>query len=163
MKKLIVGLVAVLLLFGAFTAVNQKNMPAAASPVTPAPSAAVTPDATPAPPAVKGLDYAAIRALHGADETAITLEGETLDWGFYADFLRTNGVQYEDYFKQMAAYYGIAADWNGSVGDGSGRTYAQSLQRDPGKLHGHPCICQGEGREPRRGGRQEPGARENGR
>lgn len=130
MKKLIVGLVAVLLLFGAFTAVNQKNMPAAASPVTPAPSAAVTPDATPAPPAVKGLDYAAIRALHGADETAITLEGETLDWGFYADFLRTNGVQYEDYFKQMAAYYGIAADWNGSVGDGSGRTYAQSLVTD---------------------------------
>ena len=50
MKKLIVGLVAVLLLFGAFTAVNQKNMPAAASPVTPAPSAAVTPDATPRRP-----------------------------------------------------------------------------------------------------------------
>lgn len=130
MKKLIVGLVAVLLLFGAFTAVNQKNMPAAASPAKPAPSAAVTPDATPAPPEVKGLDYDAIRALHGADETAITLEDETLDWGFYADFLRTNGVQYEDYFRQMAAYYGIAAGWNGSVGDGSGHTYAQSLVTD---------------------------------
>lgn len=123
MKKLIVGLVAVLVLFGAFMTLNQKNMPAAS---TPAP-VAVTPDATPEPPEVKSLDYAAIRALHEQSETAVTLEGETLDWGFYADFLRTDGMQYEDYFKQMAAYYGITADWTGSVGDGSGQTYAQSL------------------------------------
>ena len=133
MKKLIVGLLAVLVLFGGFMAFNQKNMPAAATPAAPAASApAVTPDATPEPPEVKGLDYAAIRALHGEDETAITLGDETLDWGFYADFLRTNGMQFEDYFRQMAAYYGIAADWNGSTGDGSGQTYAQALLADTG-------------------------------
>lgn len=126
MKKLIVGLVAVLVLFGAFMTLNQKNMPVKA---TPAP-VAVTPDATPEPPEVHGLDYAAIRALHDPAEPAITLEGETLNWGFYADFLRTNGVQYENYFKQMASYYGLAADWNGSVGDGSGNTYAQALLTD---------------------------------
>ena len=131
MKKLIIGLLAVLVLFGGFMAFNQKNMPAAASPAAPAASApAVTPDATPAPPEVKSLDYTAIRALHGADETAITLGDETLDWGFFADFLRTNGMQYEDYFRQMGAYYGIAADWNGSTGDGSGQTYAQALLTD---------------------------------
>ena len=131
MKKLIIGLVAVLVLFGGFMAFNQKNMPAAASPAAPAASApAVTPDATPAPPEVKSLDYTAIRALHGADETAITLGDETLDWGFFVDFLRTNGMQYEDYFRQMGAYYGIAADWNGSTGDGSGQTYAQALLTD---------------------------------
>ena len=126
MKKMIIGLVAVLLVFGAFMTLNQKNMPAAA---TPAP-VAVTPDATPEPPEVHGLDYAAIRALHDPAETAITLEDETLNWGFYADFLRTNGLQYENYFRQMGAYYGIAADWNGSTGDGSGQTYAQALLTD---------------------------------
>ena len=126
MKKLIIGLLAVLVLFGGFMTLNQKNMPAKA---TPAP-VAVTPDATPTPPEVKGLDYAAIRALHDPADTAITLEGETLDWGFFADFLRTNGAQYEDYFRQMGAYYGIAVDWNGSTGDGSGQTYAQALLTD---------------------------------
>ena len=129
MKKLIIGILAVLVLFGGFMALNQKNMPAAATPATPAP-VAVTPDAAPAPPEIHGLDYAAIHALHDAGDTAITLEVETLDWGFFADFLRTNGAQYEDYFRQMGAYYGIAADWNGSTGDGSGQTYAQALLTD---------------------------------
>jgi ribosome assembly protein YihI (activator of Der GTPase) len=107
--------------------VNQKNMP-----LPSATAAAPTEEtATPAPtPEVKGLDYEAIRALHGEDETAITLEDEKLDWGFYADFLRTNGMQYEDYFRQMAAYYGVAADWKGSIGDGQGTTYAQDLLRE---------------------------------
>ena len=127
MKKLIVSLVAILAVFGVFMSVNQKNMP-----LPSATAAAPTEEtATPAPtPEVKGLDYEAIRALHGEDETAITLEDETLDWGFYADFLRTNGMQYEDYFRQMAAYYGVAADWKGSIGDGQGTTYAQDLLRE---------------------------------
>ena len=127
MKKLIISLVAILAVFGVFMSVNQKNMP-----LPSATAAAPTEEtATPAPtPEVKGLDYEAIRALHGEDETAITLEDETLDWGFYADFLRTNGMQYEDYFRQMAAYYGVAADWKGSIGDGEGTTYAQDLLRE---------------------------------
>ena len=125
MKKLIIVLAAVLVLFGGFMALNQKNMPAA----TPA-AVAVTPAATPEPPEVHGLDYAAIRALHEADATALTLGDQKLDWGFYADFLRTNGMQYENYFQQMGSYYGIAADWSGSTGDGSGQTYAQALLTD---------------------------------
>ena len=127
MKKLIISLVAILAVFGVFMSVNQKNMP-----LPSATAAAPTEEtASPAPtPEVKGLDYEAIRALHGEDETAITLEDETLDWGFYADFLRTNGMQYEDYFRQMAAYYGVAADWKGSIGDGQGTTYAQDLLRE---------------------------------
>jgi len=127
MKKLIVSLVAILAVFGVFMSVNQKNMPMPSA--TAAAPAEET--ASPAPtPEVKGLDYDAIRALHGEEETAITLEDETLDWGFYADFLRTNGMQYEDYFRQMAAYYGVAADWKGSIGDGQGTTYAQDLLRE---------------------------------
>ena len=132
MKKLISGIVAVLLVFGVFTVWNQKNnpSPASASSAKPAEvSAAPTAEPTPVPE-VHGLDYEAVRALHGEDETAIEVAGEKLDWGFYADFLRTNGMQYEEYFKQMAAYYGVAADWTGSLGDGSGMNYAQGLLQE---------------------------------
>lgn len=128
MKKFIIGIVAVLLVFGIFTAWNQKDASAPAS-VTAAPSETAAPTE---PPEVHGLDYEAIRALYPADTAAITLEGETIDWGFYADFLRATGLQYEDYFGQMAAYYGVAAEWSGSIGDGSGMTYAQSLQKETG-------------------------------
>ena len=132
MKKLIFGLVAVMLLFGAAITFshngNSLTVPAAvaASPE----AAAVTPDATPAPtatPEVHSLDYEAIRALYPADTAAITLEDEVMDWDLYADWLRTNGMQYEEYFKQMAAYYGVAADWTGSMGDGTGANYAKGL------------------------------------
>ena len=129
MKKLIAGIVAVLLVFGVFTVWNQKNNPSPASAASTKPAAeSAAPSAEPTPvPEIHGLDYEAIRALHGEDETAVEVAGEKLDWGFYADFLRTNGMQYEDYFRQMAAYYGVAADWAGSVGDGSGMNYAQGL------------------------------------
>ncbi len=134
MKKLIAGIVAVLLVFGVFTVWNQKNnpSPASASAASTKPAAAsAAPSAEPTPvPEVHGLDYEAVRALHGEDETAIEVAGEKLDWGFYADFLRTNGLQYEEYFKQMAAYYGVAADWTGSLGDGSGMNYAQGLLQE---------------------------------
>ena len=132
MKKLIFGLVAVMLLFGAAITFshngNSLTVPAAvaASPE----AAAVTPDATPAPtatPEVHSLDYEAICALYPADTAAITLEDEVMDWDLYADWLRTNGMQYEEYFKQMAAYYGVAADWTGSMGDGTGANYAKGL------------------------------------
>ena len=136
MKKLIFGLVAVMVLFGAVITFNHHGnavtAPAAAA-ASPA-AAAVTPDAAAEPtaaptaaPEIHSLDYEAIRALYPADTAAITLEGEVMDWDLYADWLRTNGLQYEEYFKQMAAYYGVAADWTGSIGDGTGATYAKGL------------------------------------
>ena len=135
MKKLIFGLVAVMVLFGVVITFNHNgNSLTAPAAVAASPeAAAVTPDAsaapveTPAAPEVHSLDYEAIRALYPADTAAITLEGEVMDWDLYADWLRTNGLQYEEYFKQMAAYYGVAADWTGSIGDGTGATYAKGL------------------------------------
>ncbi len=128
MKKFIIGIAAVLLVFGAFATWNQKNVNTPAA----APAPVVTPDAAveTRAPEIHGLDYEAIRALYPEDYAAITLEDERIDWGFYADFLRATGLQYEDYFAQMAAYYGVAADWNGSLGDGSGQTYAQGLLQE---------------------------------
>ncbi len=139
MKKLVVILVAVLVLFGVFMAWNQKNnQPAVSTPAPEADAAAVqTPAAqdlqTPAAdapqeiPEVRGLDYDAIRALYPEDQTAVTVAGESLDWGLYADWLHMEGTQFEEYFRQMAEYYGLAAGWTGSVGDGSGMNYAQYL------------------------------------
>ena len=134
MKKLIFGLVAVLILFGAVITFNQQpaskpaqSAQASNADAVAAPAAESAPAETPAPPEVHSLDYEAIRALHPADETAVTVEGESVNWGDYADWIRTNGKQYEDYFRQMGAYYGVAADWKGSMGDGSGMTYAEGL------------------------------------
>ena len=129
MKKFIIGVVAVLLVFGIFMVWSQNNgkTPAVPAPAAVSEAAAETP--TPAPE-VHGLDYEAIRALYPEDYTAITLEDEKIDWGFYADFLRATGLQYEEYFAQMAAYYGVAAEWTGSIGDGSGMTYAEGMRQE---------------------------------
>ena len=132
MKKLIFGLVAVMVLFGAAISFNHtgNTLTAPAAAAASPEAAAVTADATPAPtatPEVHSLDYEAIRALYPADTAAITLESEVMDWDLYADWLRTNGLQYEEYFRQMAAYYGVAADWTGSIGDGTGANYAKGL------------------------------------
>lgn len=125
MKKMIFGLVAVLVLFGAV--VTYTHWDNAAAP------AAVAASPTPAPvetPTVHSLDYDAIRALYPADTPAVTFKDEVMNWDLYADWLRTNGLQYEDYFRQMGAYYGVAADWNGSMGGGTGKTYAQGLLQE---------------------------------
>ena len=140
MKKLITVLVVVLVLFGAYMSWNQiHSVPAgsdapAASDVS-AVGGADAPDSVtvsqPAAPAeIRTMDFDALRELYPADTAAITVAGESLNWGVYRDWLRMEGLQIEAYFRQMAAYYGMAADWEGSVGDGSGMTYAQYLQHE---------------------------------
>ena len=125
MKKMIFGLVAVLVLFGAV--VTYTHWDNAAAPVAVAASPTAAPVET---PTVHTLDYDAIRAVYPADTAAITLADEVMNWDLYADWLRTNGLQYEDYFRQMGAYYGVAADWAGSMGDGTGKNYAQGLLQE---------------------------------
>ena len=138
MKKLFIVLVAVLVLFGAYMSWNQIHKTPSVSEDVQAPDA-MPADAAPAPaeaaapaaPAeIRTMDFDAMRELYPADTTAVTVAGESLNWGVYRDWLRMQGLQIEDYFRQMAAYYGMSADWEGSVGDGSGMTYAQYLQQE---------------------------------
>ena len=138
MKKLFIVLVAVLVLFGAYMSWNQIHKTPSVSEDVQAPDA-MPADAAPAPaeaaapaaPAeIRTMDFDAMRELYPADTAAVTLAGESLHWGVYRDWLRMQGLQIEDYFRQMAAYYGMSADWEGSVGDGSGMTYAQYLQQE---------------------------------
>ena len=138
MKKLFIVLVAVLVLFGAYMSWNQIHKTPSVSEDVQAPDA-MPADAAPAPaeaaapvdPAeIRTMDFDAMRELYPADTTAVTVAGESLNWGVYRDWLRMQGLQIEDYFRQMAAYYGMSADWEGSVGDGTGMTYAQYLQQE---------------------------------
>ena len=141
MKKLIIILVLVLAVFGAFLAWNQTRNAAPAAPaVEDAAQPAAQPDAQPADAAseaapeataeLRTMDFDAIKDLYPADTAAVTVAGESLSWGLYRDWLRMEGLQIEEYFRQMAAYYGTPADWEGSVGDGTGANYAQYLQRE---------------------------------
>ena len=138
MKKLILVLVAVLVLFGAYMSWNQIHKTPSVNEDVQAPDA-MPADAAPAPaeaaapadPAeIRTMDFDAMRELYPADTTAVTVAGESLNWGVYRDWLCMQGMQIEDYFRQMAAYYGMSADWEGSVGDGTGMTYAQYLQQE---------------------------------
>ena len=146
MKRFILILLAILVIFAAATTtpgLSQKPAETAAPDVS---VPAASPDAAPASPAAapaspeavtepqteaaaptgtRKLDYDALRALHGADETVMSLGSESVSWAEYCDWLSATGRQIEDYFQQMAAYYGVAADWEGSVGDDSGLNFAQ--------------------------------------
>jgi len=133
MKKLIVALIAVLLAFGVVLSLNGQNAPAPV--LTPAPAAAAdavtsgevpaeeaadapAEEAAPVIPEVRGLDYAALHALHDDGDVVMTLAGETETWSRFYAWLQANGMQVEDYFRQMAENYQIAPDWNGSAGNG---------------------------------------------
>ena len=146
MKKMLVIILAVLLLFGGFlywngskapetpavqttaaqtSAVQTTAAPDAQSADSPAEAAPAETEATAAPVEIRRLDLEAIRALHDADETVMSLADERVSWREFSELLCTTGKDIESYFEQMAAYYGMAADWDGSVGDGSGMSFAQ--------------------------------------
>lgn len=136
MKKFLVILLVVLVAFGVLVTVKgakpadlftpaQEAEPAAdAGEAAPADAAAQPEPQAEAEP-VRELDYAAIRALRDESETVLSLGDESVNWGQFCDLLQSTSTDIRKYFDQMAAYYGVAADWEGSVGDGSGQTYAQ--------------------------------------
>lgn len=130
MKRFVVIVLAVLLIFGIVASIvsstqkaQQPEAPAATDAAAPAPDAA--PETTAEPVVIRSLDEDAIRALRAPDEVVLSLGDETVSWDEYCQWLFSTGRQIEDYFRQMASFYGLAADWEGSVGDGSGMTYAQ--------------------------------------
>lgn len=132
MKRFILILLAVLAAFGAVaTAVSANQKPQATQAPTGEVGAPISADASEFAPAtaepivIRTLDYDAIAALRPADETVFSLGDESISWKEYCEWLGMNGRQIEDYFSQMASYYGMAADWEGSVGDGTGRNFAK--------------------------------------
>ena len=130
MKRFVVIALAVLLIFGIVASIvsstQKAQLPEAPAPTDAAASApAAQPETTAEAVVIRSLDEDAIRALRAPDEIVLSLDGETVSWEEYCQWLFSTGRQIEDYFRQMASFYGLAADWEGSVGDGSGMTYAQ--------------------------------------
>lgn len=130
MKRFVVIALAVLLIFGIVASIvsstQKAQLPEAPAPTDAAASApAAQPETTAEAVVIRSLDEDAIRALRAPDEVVLSLGGETASWDEYCQWLFSTGRQIEDYFRQMASFYGLAADWEGSVGDGSGMTYAQ--------------------------------------
>ena len=130
MKKLLVILLIVLVAFAILATVISSRQKPAETPAPEAPAAepaapADVPETSAEPVVIRSLDLDAIRALRSPDEVVLSLDGETASWQEYCEWLSEIDHQIEDYFQQMASYYGMAADWEGSVGDGSGMTFAQ--------------------------------------
>ena len=130
MKRLLTILLIVLVAFAVVATVISSRQKAAETPAPEAPAAepaepADTPAESAEPVVIRSLDLDAVRSLHSPDEAALSLDGETVTWQEYCEWLGRTGEQIEDYFRQMASYYGMAAEWEGSVGDGSGMTFAQ--------------------------------------
>lgn len=130
MKKLIALLVVLVLAFACVIgmtagkpAEHAMNAAETAAEAEAAEAEAAEAEA-PADVEIQRLDYDAIYALHQGDEVVMTVAGEDITWDEYFQGIRSNGMQIEDYFEQMAMYYGEAASWEGSVGDGSGMIFA---------------------------------------
>ena len=120
MKKLIALIIVVCLVF-AFAAgcgSVESTGDAASAETTETPVQETAAVETPA------LDYDALRAIHADDEIVATVNGREVTWGEYYGWLYMNARQIENYFAQMAMYYGMSAGWSDSMDD-SGTTFAQ--------------------------------------
>ena len=126
MKKLVILLVVIVLAFAGFLtwlSYQPDSHMALTNEEAPAYSGEMSEEAAQAE--VRSLDYEAIAALHAEDEVVMKVYGEDVLWKDYYAWLYMNAMQVESFFEQMAMYYGVAGDWEGSIGDGSGMTYAQ--------------------------------------
>ena len=121
MKKLIALIIVVCLAFAFAAGCGSAESTGDAAPA----KATETPaQETAAAVETSTLDYDALRALHADDEVVATVNGREVTWGEYYGWLYMNAKQIENYFTQMAMYYGMSAGWGDSVDD-SGTTFAQ--------------------------------------
>ena len=126
MKKLVILLVVVVLAFAGFLtwlSYQPETHMALTNEEAPAYDGAMSEEAAAAE--VRKLDYEALAASHAKDEVIMSINGEDVIWEDYYAWLYMNAMQVETFFEQMAMYYGVPGDWEGSVGDDSGMIYAQ--------------------------------------
>ena len=144
MKKFVILLLAACLLLGCgvgyYSAVNGRknagepvalydpeNLPAPESSAAPAaetPAAGEPAEETAAPASVRSIDYAALYALHPADEIVGDVDGRAVTWGDYFYWLSGMGSQIESYITTLALY-GESLDWDDKLYDDSDQTLAQ--------------------------------------
>ena len=125
MKKFVILLLAAcLLLGGAIVFITAKNAPKNEGEPVVLTDPENLAEAETEAPAVRTLDYAALRALHAPDEIAGTVDGREVTWEEYFYWLREVGSEAEDYI-QMLALYGQSLDWNDKLSADSESTLAE--------------------------------------
>lgn len=153
MKKFIIALVTLCLILvavvgatdlrGRVAEVPEPAEEEVSEPVEEVPSPALAADEEPEPdevsvvvpeesevsppeePAVESgyLDYEALFRLHDPNEVVLKVGDTEERWGDYFYVLYTQCGQIEDYFRSMAAYYGMRFGWTDTVEEGGEETY----------------------------------------
>jgi len=70
-----------------------------------------------APITIRTIDYDALYELHEDDYVVMTINGEDIAWDVYFYVLFTQAQTVQSHFESMAAYYGMAADWEDPYDD----------------------------------------------
>ena len=113
MKKLLIVLLVVLLLFaGVIGYFSLKNKPAE-----------VQPEPTPSEEPIEGygisyyaIDLDAVYALHDPSEVVATVDGRNVTWDEYFYWLSSGAASVENYMLQMA-FYGMDISWEEAWGE----------------------------------------------
>ena len=114
MKKLIIILIVICLLFAGVVGYLNRDALFAGT------------GADTAVPTAQEVDLDAVYALHAPDETVMTVDGKTISWDEYYGWLSMKVAQTQNYFAQLASYYGLALQWSDPVGEDPAMTYAKN-------------------------------------
>ena len=140
MKKMIIAVLVLCLIFGAAISVKAMNKPEQVQPepqteavVSGEEEAAVQPETegesaeeAPAqePVQVKTLDYEAIYALHDPEEAVMVMDGRDVKWKEYFAWVYNGCAQVENYMNTYAMY-GMAMNWDDPMSDDPTDTFAK--------------------------------------
>lgn len=126
MKKLIVVLVAVCILFaGVVGYISYTNRPADVEPeAEPETSQIIEAEESGTEVQTLTVDYDAMRASHEPDEIVATCNGRDVRWDEYFYWASYNATQVENYINTMATY-GLSVSWDDPWSQDSAETYAE--------------------------------------
>lgn len=71
------------------------------------------------------LDYAKLYGSHSEDEVVVRVNGRDVTWAEYFYLLMSETSQVENYFLQMASYFGMSLNWDDLPDEESDATYAE--------------------------------------
>ena len=126
MKKLIVVLVAVCILFaGVVGYISYTNRPADVEPeAEPETSQIIEAEESGTEVQTLTVDYDAMRASHEPDEIVAACNGRDVRWDEYFYWASYNATQVENYINTMATY-GLSVSWDDPWSQDSAETYAE--------------------------------------
>lgn len=122
MKKFIALLIAICLAFAIFTGCNGTSASDGTSVEDTVPAESSAPSEEPAAEAdeqpaaeIHSVDLEALYASHEPDEVVASVDGSDITWEEYYYFLSVQVQQIDNYFAQMASYYGETVNWDDEI------------------------------------------------